>query len=94
MKELLQARCGVVGVEILGMEIMSVQFSAEMAQSLLLSQQAQAKIDARQLIVEGAVQIVHGTLENLEARGIPLSEQSRADLVRKLMVITCSDPTK
>ena len=40
MKELMQARCDVVGVEILGMEIMSVQFSAEMAESLLLSQQA------------------------------------------------------
>lgn len=74
MKELVQKRCDVVGVDILAMEIMEVAYSAEMAQSLLLSQQANAKIDARQLIVEGAVQIVQGALENLEARGINLSD--------------------
>lgn len=38
MKELVQKRCEVVGVDILAMEIMEVSFSAEMAQSLLLTQ--------------------------------------------------------
>lgn len=37
MKELLQHRCDVVGVTILAMEITDVAFSAEMAQSLLLT---------------------------------------------------------
>ena len=94
MKELVQKKCDVVGVDILAVEIFKISFSSEMAQSLLLTQQAAAKIDARTLIVEGAVQIVQGALENLEARGINLSEKSKTDLVRKLMVITCSDTEK
>ena len=73
------------------MEIMEVSYAAEVAASLLQVQQAQAKIDARQLIVDGSVQIVHGALENLIAKGIDLEKQDRSDLVKKLMVITCSD---
>jgi len=37
------------------MEIMEVSYAAEVAASLLQVQQAQAKIDARQLIVDGSV---------------------------------------
>jgi hypothetical protein len=34
---------------------------------------------------------VHGALAALDERGIDLEREDRADLVRKLMVITCSD---
>jgi len=37
------------------MELMEVAYHAEVAQGLLQVQQAQAKIDARKLIVEGSV---------------------------------------
>lgn len=91
MRELIQDRCKICGIEVIGMEIMEVSYAAEVAASLLQVQQAQAKIDARQLIVDGSVQIVHGALENLIAKGIDLEKQDRSDLVKKLMVITCSD---
>ena len=73
------------------MEIMEVAYHAEVAQSLLLVQQAQAKIDARALIVEGAVSIVNGALEQLDQKGITMSTDRKEELVTKLMVITCSD---
>jgi len=34
---------------------------------------------------------VHGALENLLNKGIDLEKEDRSDLVKKLMVITCSD---
>jgi hypothetical protein len=43
------------------------------------------------LIVEGSVTIVHGALQALEQRNIDLLKEERSDLVKKLMVITCSD---
>ena len=73
------------------MEIMEVAYSAEVAQSLLLVQQAQAKIDARALIVEGAVEIVNGAIIQLDQKGITMSTDRKEELVVKLMVITCSD---
>jgi len=73
------------------MELMEFAYHAEVAQSLLQVQQAQAKIDARKLIVEGSVSIVDGALKNLKEKDINLRDDAREDLVKKLMVITCSD---
>ena len=73
------------------MEIMEVAYHTEVAQSLLLVQQAQAKVDARRLIVKGSVEIVNGALDKLESKGINMNEESKQDLVKKLMLITCSD---
>ena len=75
MAALLQERCNVCGISIDKMEIMEVAYHPEVAQSLLLVQQAQAKVDARKLVVDGSVEIVCGALENLSERGIILSEE-------------------
>jgi len=91
MTKVLNERCKPCGIEVKKMEIMEVAYHAEVAQSLLLVQQAQAKIDARALIVEGAVSIVNGALEQLDQKGITMSTDRKEELVTKLMVITCSD---
>ena len=91
MKELLQKKCNCVGIKIVKMELMEVQYHAEVAQSLLQIQQAQAKMDARKLIVEGSVMIVNDALQRLNENGIHLERDKRNDLVKKLMVVTCSD---
>ena len=70
---------------------MEFAYHVEVAQSLLLTQQAQARLDARKLIVEGSVLIVDGALKRLKERGIDLDKHEENDLVKKLMVITCSD---
>lgn len=79
------------GVEIELMDIAEVSYHAEVAQSLLLVQQAQAKVDARRLIVKGCVEIVDGAVKNLDDKGYDLGREDRIDLVKKLMVITSSD---
>ena len=91
MAGLLQDRCNVCGISIEKMEIMEVAYHPEVAQSLLLVQQAQAKVDARKLIVDGCVEIVNGALENLKDKGIELSEEGQHDLAKRLMIICCSD---
>ena len=73
------------------MDIMQIAYHPEVAQSLLQIQQAQAKVDARKLIVEGAVSIVKDALTSLADKDINLSEQHKTDLVKRMMVITCSD---
>lgn len=91
MAGLLSERCQVCGIEILKMEIMEVAYHPEVAQSLLLVQQAQAKVDARRLIVKGCVEIVDGAIKNLDDKGYEMAQEDKHDLVKKLMVITCSD---
>ena len=91
MAGLLQDRVHVCGVEIQKMEIMEVAYHAEVAQSLLLVQQAQAKVDARRLIVKGCVEIVDSAIKNLDDKGYEMGQQHKNDLVKKLIVVTCSD---
>jgi hypothetical protein len=55
-------------------------------------QQAQARVDARKLIVQGSVSITHEAIEKLNAvDGIQLDKEDTAQLVKSLMCLTCSD---
>jgi hypothetical protein len=59
---------------------------------MLRRQQAEAIIDARQRIVEGAVGMVKLALDNLEAQKIvALDQNKRAALVSNLLVVLCSE---
>jgi len=91
LREILQVRCADAGVDITRMELMEFSYHVEVAQSLLQVQQAQAKVDARKLIVEGATGIVDDALRNLEAKGIDFTKEDRVDFAKKMMIITCSD---
>ena len=91
MKELLQAKCQIAGAQILRMELMEFSYHAEIAQSLLQIQQAQAKIEARKLIVEGAVLIVRDALIKLDEEGVDLTYETKQNLTKDLMLITCSE---
>ena len=66
MRKVLQPRVDIAGIKIQRMDLMEIAFSPEVAGSLLQIQQAQAKVDARKLIVDGAINIVSDALEDLE----------------------------
>ncbi|MEL6735248.1 MAG: hypothetical protein AAFO98_05100 [Pseudomonadota bacterium] len=91
MKELLQAKCTLAGAEILRMELMEFSYHSEVAQGLLQIQQAQAKIDARKLIVEGGVLIVKDALLKLDEEGVEMTAETKQKLTKDLLIVTCSE---
>ena len=91
MRDLLQAKCKIAGAEILRMELMEFSYHAEVAQGLLQIQQAKAKIDARKMIVEGGVLIVRDALIKLEEEGVELTAETKQNLTKDLLLITCSE---
>jgi len=54
-------------------------------------QQAQARVDARRIIVQGATQITQGAINALNNSGINLSNEDIGQLTTSLMALTCSD---
>ena len=60
---------------------------------MLVRQQAKAMVDARGVVVEGAVGIVRGAVEQLAEAGIPLDEKetSASKLVTNLLTVICGD---
>lgn len=92
LKEEIQSKTEVAGIEILEARITHLSYAPEIAAAMLQRQQASAIIAARQMIVEGAVGMVEMALEKLNARHIvDLDEERKAAMVSNLLVVLCSN---
>lgn len=92
LKNMLQQRLEVAGVEIIEARISHLAYAPEIAQAMLRRQQAQAIIAARTKIVEGAVGMVEMALKALSEQNIvKLDEDKKATMVNNLMVALVSE---
>lgn len=92
IKENLQARVKDAGIEILDTRITYLAYAPEIAAAMLQRQQAAAIIDARKMIVDGAVGMVEMALERLNENGIvELDEERKAAMVSNLLVVLCGN---
>ena len=67
-------------------------YAPEIAAVMLQRQQASAVIDARKMIVDGAVGMVEMALERLNQNGVvELDEERKAAMVSNLLVVLCGD---
>lgn len=80
------------GLEILEARITHLAYAPEIAAAMLQRQQASAIVDARQLIVDGAVGMVQMALEKLNENDIvTLDEERKAAMVSNLLVVLCGN---
>jgi len=92
LQDELQARVARAGVEIVEARLSHLAYAPEIAGAMLQRQQAQAVVDARTKIVEGAVGMVEHALEELSAKSIvELDDERKATMVGNLMVVLCGD---
>lgn len=91
MVALLQVKVNAAGTEVLSFELSDLSYAPEIAQSMLVRQQAQALVDARKIVVEGAVEIVYEAVHQLEAKGLGLDQSERSRLVANLLTVICGE---
>ena len=92
LKTEIQGRLHKAGLEVLEARITHLAYAPEIASAMLQRQQASAIIEAKSLIVEGAVTMVQMALEQLSDRGIiELDEEHKAAMVSNLLVVLCSE---
>lgn len=92
LKQQLTDRLSLAGVEILEVRISHLAYAPEIAGVMLRRQQAEAIIDARTRIVEGAVGMVKQALDHLKEHSIvELDEERKAAMVGNLLVVLCSE---
>ena len=92
MREELQQRTSVAGIEIMETQLSHLAYSPEIAQAMLRRQQAQAVIAARQMIVDGAIGMVEMALTKLEKDGIvQLDGPTKSTMVNNLLVTLVSE---
>lgn len=92
LKDEIQLKTAVAGIEILEARITHLSYAPEIAAAMLQRQQASAIIAARQMIVEGAVGMVEMALAKLSDNNIvELDEERKASMVSNLLVVLCSN---
>lgn len=83
-------KVGEAGLEIIEARITYLAYAREIAAVMLQRQQASAIIDARKMIVDGAVGMVEMALEKLNEKDIVnLDEERKAAMVSNLLVVLC-----
>lgn len=88
----IQERVNIAGIEIVEARITYLAYAPEIAAVMLQRQQASAIIDARKMIVDGAVGMVEMALERLNEGGlVQLDEERKAAMVSNLLVVLCGN---
>ena len=92
IKDEIQQRVEEAGLEIIEARITYLAYAPEIAAVMLQRQQASAVVDARKLIVDGAVGMVEMALERLNEKGtVQLDEERKAAMVSNLLVVLCGN---
>lgn len=92
MKNELQEKVDIAGIEIIEVRITHLSYAPEIASAMLQRQQAVAIIAARQKIVEGAVSMVEMAINQLnENEVVTLDEERKAAMVSNLLVVLCGN---
>ncbi|MEV6158391.1 SPFH domain-containing protein [Nonomuraea sp. NPDC052129] len=88
----LRERTELAGIEVLEARITHLAYAPEIAQAMLVRQQAAQVVAARTRIVEGAVGMVQLALDRLAAEQVvELDEERKAQMVSNLLVVLCGD---
>ncbi len=85
----LQDAVNAAGIRVLNVRL-NDRRTPEIAQAMLMRQQAMALIDARKTIVEGAVEIVKDAVHRLGNAELHMSDEQREQLISNLLVVICS----
>ena len=82
----------IAGLEILEARITHLAYAPEIASAMLQRQQAAAIIDARAMIVDGAVGMVEMALEELDKSDmVSLDDERKAAMISNLLVVLCAN---
>ncbi len=92
IRDEIQEKVNDAGLEIIEARITYLAYAPEIASVMLQRQQASAIIDARKMIVDGAVGMVEMALERLnEKQLVNLDEERKAAMVSNLLVVLCGN---
>ena len=92
IRDEIQSKVADAGLEVIEARITYLAYAPEIAAVMLQRQQASAIIDARKMIVDGAVGMVEMALERLAKNGtVELDEERKAAMVSNLLVVLCGN---
>jgi len=87
----LQPRVNVAGATISSFSLNELNYAPEIAHTMLKKQAAQATVEARQVIVRGAIDIAMNAVGELNSKGLVMDDKGKFALVSNLLIVTVGD---
>lgn len=92
LKEMLQERVQECGLEIVDVRFNHIAYAVEIAAAMLKKQQAEAMLDARKQIVDGARRMVEELLSEFDKSGqVKFSNEDKVKMTTNLMTVLVSE---
>eukprot|EP00931_Biecheleriopsis_adriatica_P092515 TRINITY_DN66324_c0_g1_i1.p1 TRINITY_DN66324_c0_g1~~TRINITY_DN66324_c0_g1_i1.p1 ORF type:complete len:279 (+),score=51.55 TRINITY_DN66324_c0_g1_i1:60-896(+) len=92
MLQEVQRQVSFAGIQISSMSLNELNYAHEIAASMLRKQQAGSLVEAREMIVEGAVNIAQSAIAKLESGGkVVMSDADKVKIVTNLLTVTCAE---
>jgi len=79
-----------MGFTIISFRLDELSYAPEVANVMLKKQSAKAMVEARKVIVDGAVSLSKMAMLGLKEKGIQLSAKQTGDLISNLLTVLCS----
>jgi regulator of protease activity HflC (stomatin/prohibitin superfamily) len=93
LRETLQTMALPTGAVILSFNLTDLSYAPEIAHAMLQKQQAQAMIQAREIIVKAAVHITHEAVSELKTLGHKIEADAEQKMCSNLLTVICSGHT-
>jgi len=90
LRHSIQAAVADAGVKIMKFDLTDLSYAPEIAQSMLVKQQAEAMIEARRLITASAVTIACDAAKQVKSMGHELSQETEEQLIKNVLTVICS----
>lgn len=87
----LQPRVDITGAVVSNVALNELNYAPEVAVAMLKKQQAAALIEARHLVVQGAIEICTQTVQTIEESGVKLAPHEKVAIITNLLTITAGD---
>eukprot|EP00927_Polykrikos_kofoidii_P047003 TRINITY_DN41098_c0_g1_i1.p1 TRINITY_DN41098_c0_g1~~TRINITY_DN41098_c0_g1_i1.p1 ORF type:complete len:292 (-),score=54.24 TRINITY_DN41098_c0_g1_i1:347-1222(-) len=91
LRRTMQEQVSEVGVQVLQFEITDISYAPEIAAAMLRKQQAEAMIEARQALVQSAVDISSTAIRRMKDLGHQMTTKGEERIVKNLLAVMCSD---
>jgi hypothetical protein len=90
LRDGLQKSVADAGIRVLEYDLTDLSYAPEIAQSMLVKQQAEAMIEARRLITASAVSIACDAAKQVKTMGHELSKEVEEQLIKNVLTVICS----
>lgn len=90
LRRTLQQGVADAGVQVLQFDLTDLSYAPEIAQAMLVKQQAEAMIEARRLITASAVTIACDAAKQVKTMGHELSKETEEQLIKNVLTVICS----